>query len=41
MKHIFFLMNEYLIEVQFQVSPCKLSELKFKSGESRQFFYFV
>lgn len=38
MKHkYFFLMNEYLIEVQFQVSPCKLSELKFRSGESRQF----
>jgi len=29
-------MNEYLIEVQFQVSPCKMSELKFRSGESRQ-----
>lgn len=29
-------MNEYLIEVQFQVSPCKILELKLKSGESRQ-----
>lgn len=37
MKHnFFFLMNEYFIEVQFQVSPCKPSELKFRSGESRQ-----
>lgn len=37
MKHkYFFLTNEYLIEVQFEVSPCKLSELKFRSGESRQ-----
>lgn len=38
MKHkYFFLMNEYLIEVQFQVSPCKPAELKFSSGESKQF----
>lgn len=29
-------MNEYLMEVQFQVNPCKILELKLKSGESRQ-----
>lgn len=29
-------MNEYLIAVQFQLNSCKISELKLKSGESRQ-----
>lgn len=29
-------MNEYLIEVQFQLNSCKIAELKLKSGESRQ-----
>lgn len=29
-------MNESLIEVQFHVSPCKILELKFRSGESGQ-----
>ena len=32
----FFPMNEYLVKVRFQVSRSKLSELKFRSGESRQ-----
>ena len=29
-------MNEYLIEIEFQISLCKISALKFRSGESRQ-----
>lgn len=29
-------MNEYLIEAQFQVSPYRISELEFRSSESRQ-----